>query len=81
MQRSTEGYVRTVPGFVSANWHMSLDRRHVTNYAQWRSKADLEAFMADPIGRESIGEGSAIAMFVNPILYTLRTTHARRRVP
>ena len=39
---------------------MSLDRRHVTNYAQWRSKADLEAFMADPIGRESIGEGSAI---------------------
>lgn len=76
LQRSTDDFVRKVPGFVSANWHVSLDRRHVTNYAQWRSKADLDAFMADPAARESIGTGSAAATSANPVLYSLRTTHA-----
>lgn len=38
----------------SANWHISLDRPCVTNYAQSRSKADIE--------------GRAIAIAANPIL-------------
>ena len=36
--RATEHGMRRRPGFVSANLHMSQDRRHVANYAQWRSQ-------------------------------------------
>jgi heme-degrading monooxygenase HmoA len=30
--------VRYVPGFVSANFHINLDRTRVVNYAQWQSR-------------------------------------------
>ena len=34
---------RHLPGFVSASVHRSLDGVRVTNYAQWRTRADFEA--------------------------------------
>ena len=43
-------WMRHWPGFVSATFHASLDGRHVTNYAQWRTKADFHGFIADPRG-------------------------------
>lgn len=76
LSRSVEEFVRTVPGFVSANLHLSLDRQHVTNYVQWRRKADFDAFISDPLAREHIGAGASLATSVNPILFSLRATHA-----
>lgn len=43
LDRATENVMRKQPGFISANIHRSLDGTRVANYAQWRSKADLEA--------------------------------------
>ena len=34
---------RHLPGFVSASVHRSLDGSRVTNYAQWRTRAEFEA--------------------------------------
>ena len=48
LTEATERVMRTLPGFVSANIHRSLDGTRVTNYAQWRSKADLDAVYANP---------------------------------
>jgi C-6 monooxygenase len=42
-----EGWVRTIPGFVSANFHLSVDGTRIFNYAQWRSRAAWETFAAD----------------------------------
>jgi quinol monooxygenase YgiN len=75
LSRATDAYIRGVPGFVSANLHLSSDRRHVANYAQWRSQADLDAFMADPKAREHMVEAAAIATSFQPIYYALRETH------
>ena len=36
--------VKTLPGFVSANLHKSIDGVKVVNYAQWSSMDDFEAF-------------------------------------
>ena len=36
---ATEETMRFVPGFVSANIHVSTDGTCVVNYAQWRSAA------------------------------------------
>lgn len=76
LSHATEAYMRHVPGFVSANFHVSLDKRHVANYAQWRSQSDLDAMMADPKAREHMQVAARLAESFSPILYSLRETHA-----
>ena len=72
LSRATEDHMRTVPGFVSANLHVSRDKRNVANYAQWRSQADLDAMMVDPAARAHMGEATAIATSFRPLYYSLR---------
>ena len=36
------------PGFVSSNIHKSLDGTRVANYAQWRSREDIESALKNP---------------------------------
>ena len=76
LSRATEHVMRHRPGFVSANLHMSQDRRHVANYAQWRSQADLDAMMSDPAARVHMQEAAAIATSFDPIYYALCEGHA-----
>lgn len=70
----TEQGVSKRPGFISANWHMAKDKRHVTNYAQWRSQADIDAMMADPDVRKHLRKADGLADRVEPIFYELRRT-------
>jgi quinol monooxygenase YgiN len=66
---ATEKVVRNQPGFVSANFHKSLDGTHVANYAQWRSAADLQAMLANLEAGEHLRRASEIATEVQPVLY------------
>lgn len=34
------------PGFISSNLHVSLDKKRVVNYSQWKSEADYNDFWA-----------------------------------
>lgn len=79
LSRATAEGIRQRPGFISANLHISSDKRHVANYAQWRSQADLDAMMADPKARIHMGEAAAIATSFEPICYQLRETHEARQ--
>jgi heme-degrading monooxygenase HmoA len=47
-QRGTDDVMRSLPGFISANIHRSLDGTKVINYAQWRSREDFQASFANP---------------------------------
>ena len=76
LSSATENGMRQRPGFVSANLHVSDDGRHVTNYAQWRSREDLDAMMADPAARTHMQEAAGIATSFDPVYYELRETHA-----
>ena len=76
LSRATENGMRRRHGFVSANLHLSQDRRHVANYAQWRTQADLDAMMSDPAARVHMKEVATIATSFNPIYYALRASHA-----
>jgi heme-degrading monooxygenase HmoA len=49
---ATKKTMSTLPGFISASIHRSLDGQRVTNYAQWRSAADFEAMLKMPGARE-----------------------------
>ena len=49
---ATRKTMSTLPGFISASIHKSLDGQRVTNYAQWRSAEDFEAMLKMPGARE-----------------------------
>lgn len=61
-----------LPGFVSANLHISDDKARVVNYAQWRTKADLDAMYRDPDAQPHMKKAAAMAKSYDPVLYTLR---------
>ena len=69
---ATETMVCRQPGFVSATLHLSDDRRHVANYAQWQTRADYDAFISDPKTREHLKTSAGIATSFDPIVYQLR---------
>ena len=75
LSQATEHGMKQQPGFISASLHVSLDRKHVTNYAQWRSQADLDAMMNDPDAQAHMREAGGIAESFDPIYYHLHETH------
>lgn len=75
LSKATEERMRLMTGFVSANLHLSRDKRHVANYAQWRSQADMDAMLANPEAQVHMREAAAIATSFNPIVYDLREVH------
>ena len=54
---ATETVMRHVPGFISANIHVSTDGTRVVNYAQWETAEAMEAMLADPTHGACRGAG------------------------
>jgi quinol monooxygenase YgiN len=69
---ATEETMRHLPGFISANLHVALDRKHVANYAQWRSRDDFEAMLKNEAAKVHMELAKSIASAFEPILYELR---------
>lgn len=66
---------------MSANLHISGDKRHVANYAQWRSQSDIDAMMADEAAQSHMKAAAAIATSFEPLSYSLRETYGADQVP
>lgn len=65
---ATDQVISKMPGFISANFHRSLDGTRVVNYAQWRRREDLEAMLRHPDARPHLQAASAIAT-AEPYIY------------
>ncbi|KAA1258170.1 Tetracenomycin-F1 monooxygenase [Rubripirellula obstinata] len=74
---ATESVMRHIPGFVSANLHMAEDKRHVVNYAQWRSRADFDAMLARDDAREHMGKAASLCNGFTPVI--CHVVHAESR--
>lgn len=72
LRDATETVMRTLPGFVSANLHMSDDGTRIVNYAQWRSQGDFETMQADPRAQEHMAAAGRLAKSSDPVIYQLR---------
>ena len=72
LSRATAETIRYVPGFVSASFHINLDRTQVVNYAQWQSREAIASAGADPKVAARTREAAQIADGFTPILYELR---------
>jgi quinol monooxygenase YgiN len=81
LSRATEVGMRHRPGFVSANLHISHDKRHVANYVQWCSKDNLDAMMQDPAAQVHMREAAGIATSFSPIYYDLCEVHSAKTAP
>lgn len=68
---ATDEVIKTLPGFISANIHKSVDGVRVTNYAQWESPAALQAMLQNPQANAHIEKCRAIAQNIDFHLYTV----------
>lgn len=73
---ATAETLRHLPGFVSANFHLNLDRTQVVNYAQWRSREAIAAARDNPGVAALIREAAQIAESFKPVQYELRQSVA-----
>lgn len=72
---ATEQVMRHVPGFVSANIHISTDRTRVVNYAQWETADAYAAVFDNPSAGGHMKRAAAIAESFEPHLYTVESVH------
>jgi quinol monooxygenase YgiN len=72
LRRATEEVFRRQKGFISANFHVSRDRRKVLNYAQWRSKKDYTEMTKLPEIQAHMKAAAALATGFDPVDYDLR---------
>lgn len=66
------GPISKMQGFISANLHVSADKTRVVNYAQWRSRADYDAFQKNPEAQPHMKEAADLAKSYEPVFYELR---------
>lgn len=74
---ATETVMQHVPGFISANIHVSTDGTRVVNYAQWASAQAYQAMFENPEAREHMGKAAALAEGFDPHLYSVESVHDR----
>lgn len=69
---SAEEIVRHVPGFLSFNFHLSLDRTQIVNYGQWESREAVTAARENPKIVALMKETAQIAGSSNSMPYVFR---------
>ncbi|MCW2686058.1 MAG: tetracenomycin polyketide synthesis hydroxylase TcmH [Mycobacterium sp.] len=72
---ATDAVMQYVPGFLSANMHLSTDGTRVVNYAQWESAEAFGAMLRNPAAREHMNKAAALATSFDPHLYTVESVH------
>lgn len=69
--------MRGMAGLVSANLHLSLDKKRVVNYAQWASADDMKTMLRNSEAQPHMKAAADLASSYEPILYTLEFSGAR----
>jgi heme-degrading monooxygenase HmoA len=75
LRAATEEKMQFVPGFISANIHVSTDGTRVVNYAQWQSAQAYQAVFEDPSVRAHMEGCAAVATSFEPRVYTVESVH------
>ena len=69
LRNFTERHARSLPGFVGAAVHASLDGSRVVNYVQWATAGDLQRMLATPAAQAHLAEITGLADSVQPVFY------------
>jgi heme-degrading monooxygenase HmoA len=77
LSAATDAVMQHLPGFISANIHLSTDGTRVANYAQWASMADFQAMQQNPAAHEHMVAAAELATSFEPHFYTVESVHAK----
>ena len=75
LRQATEDVMSKLPGYISANIHVSDDRKTVTNYAQWASLEDFKKMMENPQAQMHMKKAASLATEFKPVTYSKIWTH------
>ena len=78
LRTATEEVMAKLPGYISANLHISDDRKTVTNYAQWSSLEHFQKMMQDPKAQVHMKKAASLAIDFKPVTYGEIWTHTIR---
>jgi len=78
--QATDGVMRKLPGFISANLHRSVDGTRVVNYAQWENREAFEAIFTNPQAVEHMAAIRNLAIG-DRHLYEVVSVHGRPQNP
>lgn len=76
LKAATETVINTLPGYVSANLHLSDDRKTVTNYAQWATPEDYQNALKNQDMLKHMKLAANAAIGFSPTTYTKIWTHS-----
>lgn len=79
LQEATETVVSKLPGYISANLHLSDDRQTITNYAQWATLEDYQNVSKHPEARKHMQQAAAVASGFSPTTYSEIWTHSQEQ--
>jgi quinol monooxygenase YgiN len=74
---ATEQVIQHLPGFRSANIHVSIDGTRVVNYAQWDDADAFAAMRTNPTAQEHMRAAAELATSFDPHFYTVESVHQR----
>src|SRR5258705_9359165 len=78
LNKATEEVMSGLPGFISANIHKGLEPNKVANYAQWQSKEQYMAVLANPVAVAHMQEAAALVEKFEAILYEVVSSHGMK---
>lgn len=76
LKEATETVMSKLPGYVSANLHLSDDHKTVTNYAQWATLEDYQNVTKHEEARKHMQRAAAVATSFTPVTYPELWTHS-----
>lgn len=76
LKEATEKVMTRFTGYISANLHISDDKKTVTNYAQWASLEDFTNMLKDEEAQAHMKSAASIAIGFKPVTYNIIWTHA-----
>lgn len=76
MKEATEKVLCKLPGYISANLHISDDKKTITNYAQWATIEDFHNMLRDEEAKKYAESASDISIHNKQVTYTTIWTHS-----
>jgi quinol monooxygenase YgiN len=76
LKEATEKVMSKQPGYMSANLHMSDDKKTVTNYAQWASMDDFKNIFKNEKVQAHMKEIESMIIEFKPVTYNEVWTHS-----
>lgn len=75
LKEATEQVMRKMPGYISANLHVSDDKKTVTNYAQWATLKDFQDMLKNEEAQKHMKRAASISTEFRPVTYNSIWTH------